>query len=110
MNKIVCYHGSSREVVLPDLSYSRADVDFGVGFYMTEDMNMAKKWACNKNRSVLNIYELNLEELNVFTFKPDEQWLEYCMSNRIQSKPVFVGSLYDVLIGPTADDKLFNTL
>lgn len=107
---IPCFHGSRKTIAHPDLSYSRNDVDFGIGFYMTSDETMAKKWACNKNSSFLNTYALKLEGLKIHTFEPDEEWLEYCAANRYQENSLFDDSDYDVLIGPTADDKLFNTL
>ena len=38
------YHGSNVEVKRGDFSKSREDIDFGIGFYLTEDERMAKKW------------------------------------------------------------------
>lgn len=107
---IKCYHGSRVEVVHPKVSYSRNDIDFGIGFYLTQDEVMAKKWACNKATSILNCYELDLNGLNVYKFKPDEEWIYYCIANRFQELPKFNDKEYDVIIGPTADDKLFSTL
>ena len=104
------YHGSRTEVIQPNLQFSRSDVDFGIGFYMTRDKQMAKKWACNKHSSYLNEYELKIENLRIYYFKPDEEWLDYCVSNRYMNEPSFNENKYDVLIGPTADDKLFSTL
>ena len=60
---MIVYHGSSAEVRVPDLSKSREDIDFGRGFYLTEDETMAKKWACNKRHSVLNCYSLEMEDM-----------------------------------------------
>ena len=108
--KMVLYHGSRLEVPHPSLTYSRSDVDFGTGFYMTKDEHMAKKWACNKSVSVVNAYELDLTHLRIYYFKPDEEWLNYCIANRYMEQPDFEENKYDVLVGPTADDKLFNTL
>lgn len=44
---MILYHGSSLEVVKPDLSHSRANVDFGRGFYVTPLYEQAVKW-CGK--------------------------------------------------------------
>ena len=109
-NIITLYHGSSREVEFPDLSYSRTDIDFGVGFYLIEDKQMANKWACNKQVSVVNTYELDLNGLKVYEFTADKEWLEYCVTNRNTGKQPASFLKYDVLIGPTVDDKLFNTI
>ena len=108
------YHGSNVEVKKGDFSKSREDIDFGVGFYLTEDERMAKKWACNKVTSVLNRYSINLEGLNTYKFNLDEEWLLYIKANRLQEdgyeEIVSKYSQYDVLVGPTADDKLFDTI
>lgn len=104
------YHGSRSQVVYPDISLSRDDIDFGAGFYLTRDENMAKKWACNKQTSFVNKYSLIFDDLKIYHFKADEEWLEYVVANRYLEKSTFDDRKYDVLIGPTADDKLFNIL
>ena len=108
--KVILYHGSRTSVDRPNINYSREDIDFGSGFYLTEDETMAKKWACNKYRSFLNVYHLDFHNLQTYSFGLNEEWLHYCIDNRFLNKPKFDASKYDVLIGPTADDKMFNTL
>ena len=92
---VLCYHGSRQIVEHPDLLYSRNDIDFGVGFYMTSDETMAKKWACNKHSSYLNVYQLDISNLNIYNFDADQEWLEYCVANRFQEKPDFDESKYE---------------
>lgn len=106
------YHGSSVKVEEPDLGYSRRDIDFGIGFYLTEDPVMAKKWACNKNTSILNTYQLDLDQLCVKKLRLDEEWLNYVIANRTQNPALlpFDDSDYDVIVGATADDKLYGTI
>lgn len=104
------HHGSYCEVKTPNLRKSRIDIDFGVGFYTTEDDRMARKWACNKNESVLNTYEIDLDGLKVVNLSSDEEWFDFVLSNRgydneIKIADKFIGS--DVIIGPTADDRMF---
>ena len=111
---MLVYHGSSVEVIHPDITRSRLDIDFGSGFYTTQDIHMAKKWACNRNESILNIYELELEDFEVKKLGVDEEWLYYVMENRTGRTGLFEmpfdDSKYDIIIGPTADDKLFNVI
>ena len=38
------YHGGVSAVAEPDLSHSRAAVDFGAGFYVTPIFDQAKRW------------------------------------------------------------------
>lgn len=44
---MILYHGSYLEIPTPDLVHSRANVDFGRGFYVTPLQEQAKKW-CSK--------------------------------------------------------------
>ncbi len=109
MDKKCLFHGSRIEVRNPDISYSRTDIDFGAGFYLTQDPVMATKWACNKNKSVLNVYSCDLSGLNVKQFVPDKEWLDYVCANRL-NEPTADYSMYDIIVGPTADDKMFNII
>lgn len=107
---MIVYHGSSIEIKNPNFNYSRTDIDFGKGFYLTEDRKMAEKWAVGKNTSVVNIYDLNLTNLNVVRLSLTKQWLDFVAYNRGYSDTVFNTKGIDVIIGPTADDKMFNTI
>lgn len=106
------YHGSRLEVQQPKITFSREDIDFGAGFYLTEDEDMAKKWACNKKHSVVNVYDVDIAYLSKYYFNLDLEWLKYIGANRdlLENDLITKFSNYDLLIGPTADDKLFNTV
>lgn len=109
--KTIYYHGSNTIIQMPDLSKSREDIDFGVGFYLTEDYSMAAKWACKKNNSICNKYNLNLDGLAVYEFVLDKEWLDFVTANRneeIEKNNKF--EKYDILIGAIADDRLYNTI
>lgn len=106
---MILYHGTASIFEKPDLSFSREDIDFGVGFYCTEDLEMAKIWASNKNRSIVNTYEFDLSDLKIYHFEANEEWLKFIQGNRLGEETKDYSS-YDILIGPTADDKLFATL
>ena len=105
------FHGSSFIVDKPDLKHSRTDIDFGKGFYLTADQVMASKWAVNKTVSILNCYKIDFSILTVKKMVADEEWLKYVMYNRgFSNEKPFDDNNYDVIIGPTADDKLFVAL
>lgn len=108
------YHGSNAIVKKPDLSLSREDIDFGIGFYLTTDINMAKKWASSKAKSIVNTYSICTDNLNIYTFSLDKEWLEYIRACREYGDEIQEiknrYNEYDILIGPTADDKLFDTV
>ena len=52
------YHGSSVEVPKPLLSKGKPNNDYGRGFYCTEDIEMAREWACKGKEppGFVNIY------------------------------------------------------
>lgn len=106
------YHGSNQKIEKPNLSHSRTNIDFGKGFYLTSDEKMAKKWASNKQSSIVNHYVINesFVGLRVARLNAGEEWLDFVAYNRGMSEETFDVSGIDVIIGPTADDKLYKTL
>ncbi len=59
---MILYHGSYMEIKKPDITFSRDNVDFGKGFYVTPIYEQAKKWAARfkrkKGASIVTTYEL----------------------------------------------------
>lgn len=110
MSLIKVYHGSSCEVSMPSLEYGRSDADFGIGFYVTPDLKMAKKWASRKKKTIVNEYALDTNNLKIYTFSLDKEWLDFVVQNRAGSDGMFPAGKFDLLIGATADDKLFATI
>ena len=39
------YHTSNVEIRLPDIRRGRKNADFGQGFYLTPDLDFARRWA-----------------------------------------------------------------
>lgn len=108
------YHGSNVVVIAPDLSYSRAEVDFGPGFYCTVFEQQARKWAKGKTVSSLNDshyvvseYTLgNIETLDVLEFtEPDISWFKAV----IRGRKGFPANA-DIVIGPVADSSIREIL
>lgn len=46
MDKIIIYHGSSEIVKQPVYGKGKPYNDYGIGFYCTEHLELAKEWAC----------------------------------------------------------------
>lgn len=108
MAEIKVYHGSNCEVKIPSLSYGREDADFGIGFYVTVDVAMAEKWASRRNNPIINVYSIDLDELNGIEFGLDKGWLDFVVQNRSGRKRVDINlSEVDYIMGATADDRLF---
>lgn len=63
---VIVYHGSQDIVNPPAFGLGRTTDDYGRGFYCTEDIDLAKEWACSKGTDgFANIYELDLSGLSV---------------------------------------------
>ena len=57
MKKI--YHGSEKIIEKPIFGYGKTYNDYGLGFYCTEEIEMAKEWGVNFDRNgYANIYEI----------------------------------------------------
>ena len=97
------YHTGKIEIREPDIYYGRKNADFGQGFYLTPDLDFAKRWA--RKDAVLNEYELNEEGLTIHRFERNEEWFNYIYHNRRAED----GISADVIIGPIANDTIFET-
>ena len=110
MSEIKVYHGSYCEVKQPLLDNGRLDADFGLGFYVTPDIEMAEKWASRKRRAIINEYILETENLQKYSFALNKEWLDYVIKNRNEYGKKVIIDAYDLVIGATADDKLYATI
>lgn len=108
------YHGSWTEVSLPDLRHSRADVDFGKGFYVTPIREQAVKWCSRFKRrgkkGIVTSYEFDeceIQNLKILKFDSySEEWLDFILNCRREKD----SSDYDIVMGGVANDKVFNTV
>ena len=104
MSEIVVYHGATQMVQTPLCKVRRPNLDFGQGFYLTPDKDFTFRWAGKD--SIVNEYELNLSGLDVMSFTRSLEWFQYIFDNRRT-----VDSLSaDVIIGPIANDTIYDTL
>jgi hypothetical protein len=60
---MIVYHGSNDEVKNPEITHSKAFLDFGRGFYVTTFQKQAEQWALRKairqgKDPVVNAYTL----------------------------------------------------
>ncbi len=97
------FHTSKIEIRNPDIHHGRKNADFGWGFYLTPDLDFARRWGWEN--AVINEYELDLEGLKVHQFARDEDWFSYIFHNR-RMRDTLDG---DVIIGPIANDTIFET-
>lgn len=87
-NKITLYHGSQDIIEKPFFGGGRKHNDFGLGFYCTENMDLAKEWAVSSLRDgFCNKYTLNTEYLNVLNLNTPEysilNWIAILVNHRL---------------------------
>ena len=113
---MILYHGSNVAVEVPRLIPAKRLLDFGSAFYLTSDLEQAKKWALRTRNiresggPLVSVYEFNeksLTGLRVLSFSsPDLDWLHYVVANRT-GQPT---APYDLVIGPVANDQAIRTV
>ena len=113
---MILYHGSYCIVDKPHIRFSREDLDFGKGFYLTSIQEQAINWTNRFKRrgqmSYLNMYSLSLRNISKnYKIKEflsyDMEWLDFILDSRNGSKDYLE---YDVIIGGIADDRVYNTI
>lgn len=122
------YHGSENIIEKPVYGKGARYNDYGKGFYCTENIELAKEWACAKQKNgYANIYDLDLSELNVLNLNSASynilNWLAILADNRTYWQNGSIAepaknyikenflpdiSAYDVIIGYRADDSYFS--
>ena len=123
------YHGSSMEIPKPLLSKGKPNNDYGRGFYCTEDVEMAREWACKGKEppGFANAYELFADDLSVLNLSAPEytilNWIAVLLANRtfaldsdiaLEVRDYLIANFMppvlesDVVIGYRADDSYFS--
>lgn len=87
MKKIILYHGTADKVVSPVYGGGNDKHDYGRGFYLTGDIELAKEWAVCKpdeRNGWVHKYELDCTELRILDFKEHSilAWLAELMKHR----------------------------
>lgn len=106
---MLVYHTGFDIIKYPDLLRGRRNADFGPGFYLSPDKEFSLRWAkrSSTRKTYVNEYEFNTEGLNIVTLTKDEQWFDFIKNNR-NGNPDSLNDV-DVIIGPIANDTLYET-
>ena len=128
MSKLILFHGSPEIIQSPVYGKGKSYNDYGIGFYCTEHLELAKEWACTENTDgYANKYEMDTEGLSILNLSSDEytilHWLallieyrKFRISTPIMKRGVdwlrehFLIDLtpYDMVVGYRADDSYFS--
>lgn len=87
MPKLILYHGTSEKQFTPAFGLGNDRHDYGRGFYLTADFELAKEWAVCKPTEVngwVHKYELDTGGLKILDFQEKNVlcWLAELMKNR----------------------------
>ena len=127
-NKITLYHGSSKVIEKPVFGLGNPNNDYGLGFYCTETIELAKEWACStETDGYANKYTLDMSALSVLSLTNGNynilNWLFVLLENRKfriggdiakQAKSYISENFavdyrqYDIIKGYRADDSYFS--
>ena len=127
-NIITIYHGSSKIIETPIFGEGRKNNDFGLGFYCTEDSELAKEWAVSSlEDGFSNKYSLDVEYLKILNLNSLDytilNWIAILAEHRIFSIKTPIAkrardylienfginvNAYDIIIGYRADDSYFD--
>lgn len=122
------YHGSSHIIEKPLFGYGKYYNDYGLGFYCTDSLEMAKEWGVGKNQDgYANCYELDCEGLQILNLNAPEycilHWLAILLQNRefdvpsglaLEAREYLLSTFavdyqtFDAIIGYRADDSYFS--
>ena len=122
------YHGSSNIIEKPVFGYGKKYNDYGLGFYCTDSIEMAKEWGVSLNQDgYANCYELDCTGLTILDSNNSNycilHWLAVLLENRefestsalaAEAKEYLLNNFsvdyeaYDTIIGYRADDSYFS--
>ena len=128
MSEITLYHGSKKIIERPSFGMGNSRNDYGLGFYCTKEIELAKEWACStKSGGFANTYSLPMYDFKVLHLDDPAygilDWLAVLVNNRVFSMdvPIMVESKeylmthflpdisgYDAIEGYRADDSYFT--
>src|SRR5574344_350095 len=126
---MIIYHGSKDIIEKPEFGKGNKKNDYGLGFYCTENAELAKEWACcnNETNGYANQYEIDLSDYKVLDLREEKysilNWMALLLKFRTfdvntpisaQAKEYILENFYvdveeyDVIIGYRADDSYFS--
>jgi len=126
---MIIYHGSKDIIEKPEFGKGNKRNDYGLGFYCTENVELAKEWACSNNQTngYANQYEIDLSDYKVLDLRDEKysilNWMALLLKFRTfdvntpisaQAKEYILENFYvdveeyDVIIGYRADDSYFS--
>lgn len=128
MRKLTLYHGSPEVIIKPEFGKGKPHNDYGRGFYCTEQIELAKEWACTEGQNgYVNQYEIETDGMRILNLSEERytilHWLTLLVKYRgirlatpmmrrgaawLLSEYLIDVQEYDMVIGYRADDSYFS--
>lgn len=125
---MILYHGSKDIIERPIYGQGKKYNDYGLGFYCTDNIELAKEWGTSFERSgYANRYQIDCTGLTILDLNDDKycilHWLAILLSNREFDTPAGLAleakeflkknfmldyKKYDIIKGYRADDSYFS--
>ena len=125
---MILYHGSKDIIERPIYGQGKKYNDYGLGFYCTDNIELAKEWGTSFERSgYANRYQIDCTGLTILDLNDDKycilHWLPILLSNREFDTPAGLAleakeflkknfmldyKKYDIIKGYRADDSYFS--
>lgn len=122
------YHGSKDIIKKPKYGYGKPYNDYGLGFYCTDSIEMAKEWGVSIDHDgYANIYDIEMSGLSILDLNDEDycilHWIAVLLKNRefdavsplaaeakeyISNTFMIDDSSADIMIGYRADDSYFS--
>ena len=85
---MLLYHGSDHIIEKPTYGIGKKHNDYGLGFYCTENIELAKEWAVSEEADgFVNKYSIDAEKLSILDINSKDftmmHWLGILLKNRI---------------------------
>lgn len=126
--EIIIYHGSQKIIDKPIYGVGNPKNDYGLAFYCTENLELAKEWAVDEGRDgYSNKYRLDVKGLTCLDLSSKEynilHWITLLLSNRVFDLKSDIAKAgkeyltknfslpyyeYDLIKGYRADDSYFS--
>lgn len=122
------FHGSEYVIEQPQYGFGKKYNDYGLGFYCTEEEDLAREWSVGYQRDgYANAYEIDCTDLKILDLNNEEycilHWLAILLENREFDEHSALGyeakqyilehfkvdyEKYDIIVGYRADDSYFS--
>ncbi len=118
--RLLLYHGSKSGIEGKITPTSRAQCDFGRGFYMGTELGQALTLICDYEKAKLYLLSFDIKNLNLMEVPLNMEWAMTVAFNRGRMEKIKGSKLYnkyekisdakDVIVGYIANDRMFYTI